>query len=128
MIAISILLSVLIVVAGSTPWFKEPKNQPVASPLGISLAAWLGLIATALLSLQKSYNISSKVTFYPTYILRIGELIDRLDYMPYQKYSPQQVVSELNAIQRDFFKVRQDEIKDRPTEVAPIASQSNRAR
>ena len=127
-IATSILLSILIVVAGSSPWFKEPKNQSVASPLGISMAAWLGLIATALLSLQKSYNVSSKVSFYPTYILRVSELIDRLDYLPYQKYTPEQAVGELNTIQRDFFKVRQDEIKDRPTEISPIAPQPNNAK
>ena len=124
-IAFSILLSILIVVTGSSPWFKDPKNQALANPLGISLSAWLGLIATALLSVQKSYNISSKVAFYPTYILKVSELIDRLDYVPFQKYEPQQEVGELNAIQKDFFKVRQDEIKDRPTEVAPISSQSN---
>ncbi len=124
-IAFSILLSILIVVTGSSPWFKDPKNQALANPLGISLSAWLGLIATALLSLQKSYNISSKVAFYPTYILKVSELIDRLDYVPFQEYQGQQEVGELNAIQKDFFKVRQDEIKDRPTEVAPVSSQSN---
>ena len=124
-IAISILLSILIVVTGSSPWFKDPKHQAVANPLGISAAAWLGLIANALLSLQKSYNISSKVAFYPTYILKVSELIDRIDYVPFQKYNPQQEVGELNAIQRGFFRVRQDEIKDRPTEVAPVSSQSN---
>ena len=122
-IAISILLSSLIVVTGSSPWFKDPKHQSMSNPLGISAAAWLGLIATALLSLQKSYNISSKVAFYPTYILKVTELINRLDNLPFQKHKPQQEVSELNAIQRDFFNVRQDEIKDRPTEVAPKSSQ-----
>ena len=63
------------------------------------------------------------VAFYPTYILKVTELINRLDNVPFQKYKPQQEVSELNAIQRDFFNVRQDEIKDRPTEVAPKSSQ-----
>jgi hypothetical protein len=65
------------------------------------------------------------VAFYPTYILKVSELIDRIDYVPFQKYNPQQEVGELNAIQRGFFRVRQDEIKDRPTEVAPVSSQSN---
>ena len=51
-IAASILLTILIAITGTSPTFKDPQN-PLSAPLGVTASAWLGLIATALVSVQK---------------------------------------------------------------------------
>lgn len=106
-IAASILLTILIAITGTSPTFKDPQN-PLSAPLGVTASAWLGLIATALVSVQKLYNISEKIAFYPGYIVKAEELLD--DFYAIQ------TEDDLKAVRENFKKMRADEAASRPVE------------
>lgn len=106
-IAASILLTLLIAVTGTSPTFKDP-NNPLSAPIGVTASAWLGLFATALISIQKLYNISEKIAFYPTYIVRAEELLDDFNAIKTE--------ADLKAVQDKFRKMRADEAANRPVE------------
>jgi uncharacterized integral membrane protein len=106
-IGASIVLAVLIAIAGTSPDFKDSKN-PWAYPLGVSAAAWLGLVSTALLSIQRLYNIQEKISFYPAYIVQAEELIEDFDAVKTEE--------ELQDIRNRFRKMRSEEATKRPIE------------
>jgi len=109
-IGASIVLTVLIAITGTSPTFKDPQN-PWANPLGVSAAAWLGLISTALLSIQKLYNVQEKIAFYPAYIVQAEELIEDFDAIKKEE--------DLQKIQERFRKMRAEEANKRPIENSP---------
>jgi hypothetical protein len=106
-IGASILLTVFIAVTGTSPKFKDPSN-PWANPLGVSASAWLGLVSTALLSIQKLYNIQEKITFYPVYIVQAEELLEDFDSIETEE--------DLQKIRDKFRKIRSEEATKRPIE------------
>ncbi|MBD2518927.1 hypothetical protein H6G93_29000 [Nostoc sp. FACHB-973] len=106
-IGASILLTILIAISGTSPVFKDSQN-PWANPLGVSAAAWLGLISTALLSVQKLYNVQEKIAFYPGYIVQAEELIEDLDAVKTEE--------DLQKIRDRFRKMRAEEATKRPIE------------
>ncbi len=110
-IGASIFLAIFIAITGTSPWFKEDQNKRLAYPLGVSAAAWLGLISTALLSIQKLYNISDKVNFYPPYIVKTEELLEDFNEI---KNS-----DDLKDVKERFRKMRVDEAGNRPVEISP---------
>jgi hypothetical protein len=109
-IGASILLTLLIAVTGTSPAFKDPQN-PWSNPLGLSASAWLGLISTALLSVQKLYNIQEKIAFYPAYILQAEELLEDFDAVKTEE--------DLQKIRDKFRKMRAEEATKRPIENSP---------
>lgn len=109
-IAASILLTVMIAITGTSPYFKNPKNS-WAYPLGLSASAWLGLISTALLSIQKLYNIPEKISFYPAYIVQAEELLEDYDAI--------KTSDDLKSVQERFRKMRAEEALKRPVENSP---------
>ncbi|MGF1976383.1 MAG: hypothetical protein RMY30_012365 [Nostoc sp. CmiSLP01] len=109
-IGASILLTILIAISGTSPVFKDSQN-PWANPLGVSAAAWLGLISTALLSVQKLYNVQEKIAFYPGYIVQAEELIEDLDAVKTEE--------DLQKIRDRFRKMRAEEATKRPIENSP---------
>ncbi|MFN6518634.1 MAG: hypothetical protein RMY29_029670 [Nostoc sp. CreGUA01] len=109
-IGASILLTILIAITGTSPAFKDSQN-PWANPLGVSAAAWLGLISTALLSVQKLYNVQEKIAFYPGYIVQAEELIEDLDTVKTEE--------DLQKIRDRFRKMRAEEATKRPIENSP---------
>lgn len=109
-IGASILLTILIAISGTSPVFKDSQN-PWANPLGVSAAAWLGLISTALLSVQKLYNVQEKIAFYPRYIVQAEELIEDLDAVKTEE--------DLQKIRDRFRKMRAEEATKRPIENSP---------
>lgn len=109
-IAASILLTILIAITGTSPTFKDPQN-PFSAPLGVTASAWLGLIATALVSVQKLYNIPEKIAFYPDYIVKAEELLDDFHAI--------QTEADLKAVRENFRKMRTDEAANRPVERSP---------
>jgi hypothetical protein len=106
-IGASIVLAILIAIAGTSPDFKDSKN-PWANPLGVSAAAWLGLVSTALLSIQRLYNVQEKIAFYPAYIVQAEELIEDLDAVKTEE--------DLQDIRNRFRKMRAEEATKRPIE------------
>jgi uncharacterized integral membrane protein len=106
-IGASIILTILIAITGTSPTFKEPQN-PWANPLGISASAWLGLISTALLSIQKLYNIQEKIAFYPAYIVQAEELLEDFETIKTE--------DDLQQIRDKFRKMRAEEATKRPLE------------
>lgn len=110
-IALSIVLTVLIAVTGTSPAFKDAKN-PWAAPLGVSASAWLGLISTALVSIQRLYNIQEKIAFYPAYIVKAEELLEDFDNITNQE--------ELESVRKQFRQMRVDEALKRPIERSNI--------
>ncbi|MBD1807484.1 hypothetical protein H6F98_18830 [Microcoleus sp. FACHB-SPT15] len=106
-IGAAILLTALIAITGTSPTFKDSQN-PWAYPLGVSASAWLGLISTALLSIQKLYNIQEKVAFYPNYILYTEELLEDFDSIKTEE--------DLQRVQDRFRKIRTEESVKRPVE------------
>jgi uncharacterized integral membrane protein len=109
-IGASILLTVLIAITGTSPAFKNSQN-PWANPLGVSAAAWLGLISTSLLSVQKLYNVQEKIAFYPAYIVQAEELIEDFDLVKTEE--------DLKKIRDRFRKMRAEESTKRPIENSP---------
>jgi uncharacterized integral membrane protein len=103
----SILLTILIAITGTSPAFKDSQN-PWAAPLGVSASAWLGLISTALLSIQKLYNIQEKIAFYPAYIVRAEELLEDLDIAKNEQ--------DFQKVQDGLRKMRAEESIQRPKE------------
>ena len=106
-IGASVLLTILIAITGTSPAFKDPQN-PWANPLGVSASAWLGLISTALLSIQKLYNIQEKIAFYPAYIVQAEELLEDFEAIKTE--------DDLQKIREKFRKMRADEATKRPIE------------
>jgi hypothetical protein len=106
-IGTSIILTVLIAITGTSPTFKDSQN-PWANPLGVSAAAWLGLVSTALISVQKLYNIQEKISFYPGYIVQAEELLEDLIEVNNEE--------DLQKIQDRFRKMRVEEATKRPVE------------
>ena len=106
-IGASIVLAILIAIAGTSPTFKDPQNS-WANPLGVSMAAWLGLVFTALVSVQKLYNIQEKIVFYPAYIVMTEELIEDLDAV--------ETEGDLQKVRDRFRKMRREEATKRPIE------------
>lgn len=106
-VAASILLTILIAITGTSPAFKDPQN-PLSAPLGVTASAWLGLIATALVSAQKLYNIPEKIAFYPGYIVKAEELLD--DFYAIQ------TEDDLKTVREAFRKMRTEEAANRPVE------------
>ncbi|BAY96321.1 hypothetical protein NIES37_02530 [Tolypothrix tenuis PCC 7101] len=106
-ITLSILLTVLIAITGTSPTFKDTKN-PWAAPLGVSASAWLGLISTALISLQRLYNVQEKIAFYPSYIVKAEELIEDFDAIKTEE--------DLELVRKQFRQMRADEAIKRPIE------------
>jgi uncharacterized integral membrane protein len=106
-IAASILLTILIAITGTSSVFKDSRNT-WANPLGVSAAAWLGLISTALLSIQKLYNIQEKIAFYPAYIVQAEELLEDFDAAKTDE--------DLQKIRDRFRKMRAEEAIKRPIE------------
>jgi hypothetical protein len=109
-IGASIVLTVLIAITGTSPEFKDSRN-PWANPLGVSAAAWLGLVSTALLSAQKLYNIQEKIAFYPSCIVQAEELIEDFDAI--------KTDDDLQKIKERFRKMRSEEAAKRPVENSP---------
>lgn len=109
-IGASILLTILIAVTGTSPAFKDPQN-PWSNPLGVSASAWLGLISTALLSIQKLYNIQEKIAFYPAYIVQAEELLEDFDAVKTEE--------DLQKIRDKFRKMRAEEATKHPIENSP---------
>lgn len=109
-IGASILLTILIAITGTSPAFKDSQN-PWANPLGVSAAAWLGLISTALLSIQKLYNVQEKIAFYPGYIVQAEELLEDFDAI--------KIEEDLQKIRDRFRKMRAEEATKRPIENSP---------
>lgn len=109
-IGFSILLGALIAITGAAGYFKD-QTKRWSYPLGLSAAAWLGLTSTSLLSIQKLYNLSDKIHFYPPYIVKTQELIEDFD----------QIKSEvdLNKVKEGFRKMRAEEAANRPIEISP---------
>ena len=106
-IGASILLTVFIAVTGTSPTFKDQSN-PWANSLGVSASAWLGLVSTALLSIQKLYNIQDKITFYPVYIVQAEELLEDFELIETEE--------DLQKIRDKFRKMRSEEATKRPIE------------
>ncbi len=106
-IGASILLTILIAITGTSSSFKNSQN-PWANPLGVSAAAWLGLMSTALLSIQKLYNIQEKIAFYPAYIVQAEELLEDFDSIKTEE--------DLQNIRDRFRKMRAEEATKRPIE------------
>jgi uncharacterized integral membrane protein len=106
-IAASIVLTILIAITGTSPSFKNP-NNPWSAPLGVTASAWLGLISTALLSIQKLYNIQEKIAFYPIQIVTAEELLEDFEAIKSE--------ADLNAVRNRFRKMRADEALNRPVE------------
>jgi uncharacterized integral membrane protein len=106
-IALSILLTVLIAVTGTSPNFKDARN-PWAAPLGLSASAWFGLISTGLISIQRLYNIQEKIAFYPSYIVKAEELLEDFDAIKTEE--------ELESVRKQFRQMRADEALKRPIE------------
>ncbi|MFM7408027.1 MAG: hypothetical protein ACKO3K_15585 [Cuspidothrix sp.] len=106
-IGTSILLTILIAITGTSPTFKDQQN-PWANPLGVSASAWLGLISTVLLSIQKLYNIQEKIAFYPEYIVKVEELLEDFEAIKTEK--------DLEDIRDKFRKMRAEEATKRPIE------------
>lgn len=111
LIGASILLTVLIAITGTSPTFKDSQN-PWANPLGVSAAAWLGLVSTALLSIQKLYNIQEKIAFYPPYIAIAEELLEDFDTIKSEE--------DLQNVRARFRKMRAEEAAKRPIEKSPM--------
>lgn len=109
-IGASILLTILIAITGTSPAFKDSKN-PWANPLGVNASAWLGLISTALLSIQKLYNIQEKIAFYPAYIVHAEELLEDFEAIKTEE--------DLQQIRDKFRKMRTEEATKRPIENSP---------
>jgi hypothetical protein len=103
-------LGALIAITGTAGYFKD-QTKRWSYPLGLSAAAWLGLISTALLSIQKLYNISDKVHFYPPYIVKTQELIEDFDQIKSEE--------DLNNVRERFRKMRAEEAANRPVEISP---------
>jgi hypothetical protein len=93
-----------------SPDFKDSRN-PWANPLGVSAAAWLGLVSTALLSAQKLYNIQEKIAFYPSCIVQAEELIEDFDAI--------KTDDDLQKIKERFRRMRSEEAAKRPVENSP---------
>ncbi|BAY42013.1 hypothetical protein NIES2111_64090 (plasmid) [Nostoc sp. NIES-2111] len=110
-IALSIILTVLIAITGTSPAFKDVKN-PWSAPLGVSASAWLGLISTTLVSIQRLYNIQEKIAFYPAYIVKAEELLEDFDSITNQE--------ELESVRKQFKQMRADEALKRPIERSNI--------
>lgn len=110
-IALSLILTVLIAITGTSPAFKDVKN-PWAAPLGVSASAWLGLISTALVSIQRLYNVQEKIAFYPAYIVKAEELLEDFDAITNQE--------ELESVRKQFRQMRADEALKRPIERSNI--------
>jgi len=110
-IALFIILTVLIAVTGTSPAFKDTKN-PWAAPLGLSASAWLGLLSTALVSIQRLYNIQEKIAFYPAYIVKAEELLEDFDNITN--------LEELESVRKQFRQMRADEALNRPIERSNI--------
>jgi len=106
-IAASIVLTILIAITGTSPSFKNP-NNPWFAPLGVTASAWLGLISTALLSIQKLYNIQEKIAFYPIQIVTAEELLEDFEAIKSE--------ADLKAVRDRFRKMRADEALNRPVE------------
>jgi biopolymer transport protein ExbB/TolQ len=112
-IGASILLASLIAITGTSPVFKNSEN-PWANPLGMSAAAWLGIISTALLSVQKLYNVQEKIAFYPAYIVQAEELIEDLDAVNTKKGGKAE--EDFQKIRETFRRMRAKEANKRPLE------------
>jgi hypothetical protein len=69
------------------------------------------LISTALLSVQKLYNIQEKIAFYPAYILQAEELLEDFDAVKTEE--------DLQKIRDKFRKMRAEEATKRPIENSP---------
>jgi uncharacterized integral membrane protein len=110
-IALSIILTVLIAITGTSPAFKDAKNT-WSAPLGVSASAWLGLLSTALVSIQRLYNIQEKIAFYPAYIVKAEELLEDFDSITNQE--------ELDSVRKQFKQMRADEALKRPIERSNI--------
>ena len=106
-IAASIVLTILIAITGTSPSFKNP-NNPWSAPLGVTASAWLGLISTALLSIQRLYNIQEKIAFYPIQIVTAEELLEDFEAIKSE--------ADLKAVRDRFRKMRADEALNRPVE------------
>jgi uncharacterized integral membrane protein len=106
-LGLSIILTIFIVIIGTSSVFKNGTHR-WANPLGMSASAWLGLISTALISIQKLYNIQEKIAFYPGYIVQAQELIEDLDKVKTEK--------DIKDIEDKFRKMRRDEANNRPVE------------
>ncbi len=109
-IGASIVLAILIAITGTSPAFKDSQN-PWANPLGVSAAAWLGLVSTALLSVQKLYNIQEKIAFYPAYIVQAEELLEDFNSVKTEE--------DFQKIRDRFRKMRFEEATKRPIENSP---------
>ena len=110
-IALSIVLTVLIAITGTSPAFKDAKN-PWAAPVGVSASAWLGLISTALISIQRLYNVQEKIAFYPFYIVKAEELLEDFDAIKTE--------ADLELVRKQFRQMRADEASKRPIERSNI--------
>lgn len=106
-IALSIILTVLIAITGTSPAFKDAE-KPWAAPLGLSASAWLGLVSTVLVSIQRLYNIQEKIAFYPAYIVKAEELLEDFDAITNRE--------ELESVRKQFRQMRADEALKRPIE------------
>ncbi|MEI2581758.1 hypothetical protein [Scytonema sp. PRP1] len=106
-IALSILLTVLIAITGTSLAFKDVKN-PWSAPLGLTASAWLGLISTAMVSIQRLYNVQEKIAFYPSYIVKAEELLEDFDAIKNE--------ADLEAVRKQFRQMRADEALKRPIE------------
>ena len=106
-IAASIVLTILIAITGTSPSFKNP-NNPWSAPLGVTASAWLGLISTALLSIQRLYNIQEKIAFYPIQIVTAEELIEDFEAIKSE--------ADLKVVRDGFRKMRANEALNRPIE------------
>ncbi|MDZ7956907.1 MAG: hypothetical protein RMY34_03200 [Aulosira sp. DedQUE10] len=110
-IALSILLTVLIAITGTSPTFKDAKN-PWSAPLGLSASAWLGLLSTALVSIQRLYNVQEKIAFYPSYIVKAEELLEDFNAIKTEE--------DLESVRKQFRQMRADEALKRPIERSNI--------
>ncbi len=79
--------------------------------MGVSASAWLGLISTALLSIQKLYNIQEKIAFYPAYVVQAEELLEDFEAIKTEE--------DLQRIRDKFRKMRVEEATKRPIENSP---------
>jgi hypothetical protein len=106
-IGLSIVLTILIAITGTSPKFKDPSN-PLSEPLGVSASAWLGLVATALVSIQKLYSIPDKISFYPLFIVRMRKLLDQLETA--------ESAETLQEIRKELRQLQTEEATQRPVE------------
>jgi hypothetical protein len=71
------------------------------------LVLWVAT-STALISVQKLYNIQEKISFYPGYIVQAEELLEDLNEVNNEE--------DLQKIQDRFRKMRVEEAAKRPIE------------